>query len=258
MRRYLIPAAIALTGILGFCGISFAQCTGIPSANTVCAGPASGGAGQFSGRKLVPGDLPFTVPTAQTFVSGSGTYVPTSPAVRYIRVTMVAGGGGGGGAGSGTAGGNTSFADWTCIGGAPGAGPSGASGGVGGGGGGAPAPDGTGTLIDRQSGGNGQNGLANSSSGVVTLPVRGGSNSFGSQPAAGGGGFSGIATIATVGTPGSGGAGESISFYMTAAQIGAGKAWVVGAAGNGGASNPNVSVGGPGSAGKIRVEEFYN
>lgn len=34
-----------------------AQCSGTPSANTICAGPPSGGAGQFRARALVPSDL---------------------------------------------------------------------------------------------------------------------------------------------------------------------------------------------------------
>lgn len=48
----------------------------------------------------MPGDLagalPSGMPTVQRFASGSGTYVPTSLAVTWIRVRMVAGGGGGG------------------------------------------------------------------------------------------------------------------------------------------------------------------
>ncbi|MFN6037882.1 MAG: hypothetical protein ACK452_05395 [Bacteroidota bacterium] len=73
-------------------------------------------------------------PTIQTFTNGSGTY-NTPTGVKYIKVRMV--GGGGGGAGSGTSsgiptnGGNTTFGTslLTALGGNPGQGSNGGSGG---------------------------------------------------------------------------------------------------------------------------------
>ncbi len=61
-------------------------------------------------------------PTVQKFTSGSGTYTPTSSAVKWIRVRMVGGGGGAGAAGNGGAGGATTFGTslLTCNGGAGG------------------------------------------------------------------------------------------------------------------------------------------
>ena len=55
---------------------------------------------------------------------------------------------------------------------------------------------------------------------------------------------------------GSGGAaGETVEFWMTAAQIGASQTYSVGTGGNGGAAGG--AAGGAGGSGIIIVEEFY-
>jgi hypothetical protein len=98
-------------------------------------------------------------PTVQRFTSGSGTYTPTSGAVRG-RVRMC--GSGGGGAAdvtkNGSGGNTTTFGSWTALGG--GGGTVNTAGGSGGSGG----SNGTGTLVTRLAGGSGtgSNGLGGS------------------------------------------------------------------------------------------------
>lgn len=257
MRRYLIPAAIALTGIFGFGGISWAQCTGIPSANTVCAGPASGGAGQFSGRKLVPGDLPAGIsgaPTFQTFTTGSGTYTPTSPTVTWIKVTMAGGGGAGGGASQGGAGAVTSFGGWTANGGTGGAGPGNTTGGIHGNGG-SGGTDGAGSAVDRIAGGQGSDGANNSNPATVWgQPTAGtGYSAYGGAVGKGGAGGS---NVQSVGTAGSGGGAETVIFVMVAPFDGL--TWIVGAGGTAAGGSAAVGAGNAGGSGRIRVEEHSN
>lgn len=210
----------------------------------------------------MPGDLA-GIPgqfTVQQFTSGSGTYVPTSPLVTWIKVRMIGGGSGGGG----SAAGNTTFGGWVALGGGASTGPSGSGGGAGATGGGSagatlgtPGTDGVGTRIDRVPGGDGLQGSNNQSASTVSISMRGGIGSYGSQPAPGSGGFGALALVPTVGGGGSGAAGETVWFMMTAAQIGAGIPWSIGAASQGTAGSPNLTAGGAGADGRITIEEYY-
>lgn len=205
---------------------------------------------------------PGVAPTVQRFTAGGPlTYTPTTGMTR-IRVRMCSGGGPGGytGTGGGAVGGTTSFELWTCIGGSPGVNGSGShQGGIGGTGG----VDGTGLRIVRFPGGGG----CSAPSGTTGPGGQGGNNPFGGgglgnigagngQPgatntgagggAAGGGGNQ---------NGGGGGAGEYVEFWMTAAQIGVGVSYTVGA---GGIASGTGVAGGNGAAGIIIIEEFYD
>jgi hypothetical protein len=212
-----------------------------------------------SGNWRVRQYISFRIPTVQIFLSGSGTYTPTSTNIRYIKVKMVAGGGGGGGAtaNSGAAGVASSFDTWTVDFGS--GGNSSTTRGAGGSGG----TDGTGTLIARI---NGQDGGAGGDSGLPIAPD-GGSTCFGpgargtvssssGQNAfanSGGGGSSGISS----GNSGSGGGGgECVEFTMTYASVASGVSYEVGTGGAGGAAGGQA--GGDGGSGRIVVEEFYD
>jgi hypothetical protein len=203
------------------------------------------------------------VATVQRFTSGSGTYTPPA-GLRYVRVRMLAGGGGGGAiaTNAGVTGTTSSFSTWTAIGGTGGAAAAGA--GAAGGAGGTGGTDGTGTLIVRLRGGQG----SGTASGAV-LSSSGGSTALGGgapavQNDAGG---AGIAAYANSGGGGSGGVdggvgagaggggGEYVEFLMTAAQIGASVAYVVGPGGAGGAAG--TQAGGNGGSGVIIVDEYY-
>jgi hypothetical protein len=210
-----------------------------------------------------------TAPTRTIKTTGSGTY--TIPAgCQRVRVRM-SGGGGGGGAkitNSGSQGGTTSFESWTCIGGLGGTAGDNATriGGAGGTGG----ATGTGTLVYRCDGGGGASGGASGTAGVGPAAGNGGSNPFGgagigsgnnsstaggagsaNTGAGGGGANGGTGASSACG----GGAGEYLEFWMTAAQIGAGVSYAVGAAG---AKGPvGTTAGGDGAAGVIIIEEFY-
>jgi hypothetical protein len=198
------------------------------------------------------------VPTVQRFTSGTGaTYTPAA-GVSYIRVRMV-GGGGGGGARATNAGGNggtTSFGSWTAIGGTGGQ-PQGDN--TSGGGGGSGGADGTGTLVARLSGADGQR----SANFNPTTGSSGGSSVFGGAGAlrdrttggsakanTGSGGAGGGQTDATFG--GGGGAGEYVEFFVTSPSA---TTYSVGTAGSAGAAG--TTAGGSGAAGIIIVEEYY-
>jgi hypothetical protein len=58
MDNRSVVVALALLALLAFGGEAQAQCSGQPGANTVCAGPGSGGAGLPGFRALVPADIP--------------------------------------------------------------------------------------------------------------------------------------------------------------------------------------------------------
>lgn len=214
-----------------------------------------------SGWRMEFYDRSARVPTVQRFTSGTAaTYTPTA-STRYIKVRMVGGGGGGAGqtANNGGNGTTSSFGTWTAIFGNGGvvflAGGVGGTGGV----------DGTGTLIARFSGQDGQYGINGAGYGggggnsvfggaapwraaAVAAGIAGKANT-----GSGGGGGQGAAAA---NGGGGGGAGEYVEFYMTAAQIGASQTYTVGALGAGGAAG--TTAGGNGAAGIIIVEEFSN
>jgi hypothetical protein len=82
--RKLILASVAVAALLGHTDYAQAQCSGQPSANTICAGPASGGAGLPSFRASVTGDLPATVGTVK---SVAATVPPTFLTVTGSPIT---------------------------------------------------------------------------------------------------------------------------------------------------------------------------
>ena len=197
-------------------------------------------------------------PTSQIFLSGSGTYTPTSPSILYIELEMVGGGGGAGagaGAGAGGTGGNTTFGTIIATGGAGGSGAAGGS--LGGVASGVPS---TGAFTI--SGGTG--GVGGSSG--ATMPDTGGPG--GSSPFGGAGNTSNISAAVANAKPnsGSGGGGQYVSGTGLNAGSGGGagayvKAFIspavsvsyaVGAAGSsGGGAN------GTGGSGIIIIREYY-
>lgn len=192
------------------------------------------------------------LPTVQSFLSGSGTCVPTA-GTRYWRVRLQAGGGGGNAfvTNNGVNGGDSNFGAWTAIHGNGGtiAGPGGA-GGTGG-------ANGTGTLIARLAGGNGGTGVSSSHGG------NGGNSPFGGAGVSTAGanavaakantGSGGGAAGSNTGNSGGGGAGEYVEFLVNNPPA-AGVAYTVGVAGAGGAAG--TFAGGNGAIGVILVEEF--
>ncbi len=206
-----------------------------------------------------------TAPTVTKKTSGSGTYTPPSGLVR-IRVRMIGAGGGGGAQvvnAPATNGGDTTFENWQAKGGSLGV-AGGASAGGNNGGGVTPGTDGTGTLIVRVPG----SGGASAINGATAQPSWGGmAGVMGSETVrslsattgqAGGtntgSGGSGGGTTGTAFGQGGGG-GEYAEFYMTAAQVGAGVSYSVGAAGTGGTAG--TIAGGNGGSGLLVIEEFY-
>lgn len=205
-----------------------------------------------------------TLPTVQTFLSGSGTY--TTPAnCLWIEVEIVGGGGGGGGSGtggtggSGGTGGNSSFNTFTANGGVGGGnGASTANGGVGGsassGSMNIQGTQGTFTLAPGVSqimvGGNG------GGSAFFCGGAPGNSTTGSSAPTNTGGGGGGGGTTAGV-CPGSGGGGGgSCRGYINTPS--ATYSYVVGAAGTAGIAGTSGNVGGAGGSGFVLVREYYN
>jgi hypothetical protein len=207
-------------------------------------------------------------PTAQTFLSGSGTYTrPTSPTPLYIRVRAAGGGGGGAGGGtvlgtSGSAGGNTTFGTSliSCTGGGGGI----FNDGVGGTGG--TASLGSGPIGIALSGGNGGGGAGTSVNADIPSG-HGGNTAFGGAGMSnnsagtsgatntGSGGGGGSTGGLGVNSGGGGAAGGFVDALITSPA--ATYTYAVGAAGtfgNGGTSGGN---GGSGGSGVIIVEEFY-
>jgi hypothetical protein len=58
MRRFYFSFLAAIALALALAAPAMAQCTGVPNANTVCAGPTSGGAGFPGFRAVVAADIP--------------------------------------------------------------------------------------------------------------------------------------------------------------------------------------------------------
>lgn len=198
------------------------------------------------------------VPSIQRILSGAGTYVP-AVGTKYTRFKMLAAGGGGGAAttNNGSAGSNTTLESWVATGG--GGGLVAGNGGAGGTGG----ANGTGTLVHRQAGASGNNGGTSSSSsfagGAAHAGIFGGSsilrnNSAQAAPANSGAGGSG-AWPNNGGIGGAGGNGEYVEFIMTAAQMGAGVSYSVGALGAGGAAGG--TAGSSGGSGLLIGEDCF-
>lgn len=205
-----------------------------------------------------------TTPTTQVFLSGSGTYTPTSANVRYIAVRILGGGGGGGGgqnATPGTTGGNSTFGgSLTASGGVGGALGSAGAGGAAAGGysnspgssGGPPTPPGTAYNAWGGQGGSSQLG----GGGAPSIGSATGSAGATSTGAGGGGGGATNGTLT-----GSGGAGGGAGGCVLAIGVATTYAYSVGAGGAGaaGASSSSSSggAGGSGAAGKIEIIEYY-
>lgn len=242
---------------------------------------ANGTAGYFlksNGTTLAPSwaALPSaTVPTVQTFTTGSGTY--TTPAnVLYIRVRMVGGGGGGGGSGTalgsaGGTGGTSTFGTTllSCVGGSGGA-VIGGNGNTGGGAGGT-ASLGSGPIGSAITGGGGGGISIIGSSNAPGPGGIGGSSYLGGAGA--GLGYS-IAGGAGVTNTGGGGAGGPTGLTLTSASGGGGGAggyvdaiisspsatysYAVGAGGSAGGAGTTGYGGGAGGSGYIEVTEYYS
>lgn len=209
-------------------------------------------------------------PTVQTKTSGTAaTYTPTAGMVRIIGIMTGPGGGGGARAtNAGNFGGNGAgvealFADWHADFG-DGGGTAGAAAGLGGSGG----ADGTGTLILRVSGGDGNPGFVSTVANVNPPGANGGSNPLGGAGRGGaaaagsnakantGGGGGGGGGVSTSSSGSGGGAGELVVFMMTAAQVGASKTYTLPVGGTGGAGGG--VAGGDGGNAAITIIELYS
>jgi len=208
------------------------------------------------------------VTTVQVKTSGSGTYTPTSSAVKLIKVRMVGGGAGGAGGGSssatsGSAGNNTTFDSLTAFGGTLGTwgGPGGA--------GGTTTFSGTGFAIVGGTGGGGDH-YSN-----AALDIGGGGGHGGGSPFSGGGGngqpgAGGLAAATNSGAGGGGGgaassggtqmkggAGGGAGGYIEAWMAPGSYAWSVAASSSGGSAGTAGGPGGAGASGIIIIEEYY-
>lgn len=211
-----------------------------------------------------------TLPTIQTFTSGSGTY--TTPAnCRYIKIKMVGGGGGGSGsatsAGNGGGGGNggaTTFGSSLLI----------ANGGTGAAGAGLASGAGGSTTVNSPAIGKGwtgaQGNTGNQSGGSYVNGGSGGSSFFGgagygavaqgtggtaqANTGSGGGGAGGPAS-ASAQSGGGGGAGGFIEAIITSPS--STYSYAVGSSGSAGSAGTSGAAGGAGAAGIIIVEEYY-
>lgn len=204
-----------------------------------------------------------TLPTRQTFTSGSGTYTTPANCLR-ISVRMVGGGGGGGangGAGISSAGGGgqTIFNSIIANGGVAGNATSTAAGGAGGLGGTA----GAGTASYRTSGEVGGQGLpvaasfatAFGNTGGSSLLGKGGNISSGIAVGPGGGGGGAANVSSTFANAGGGGGGEYVELNINTPA--ATYAYTVGPAGTAGGAGAGGNAGAIGSTGVIIVDEYY-
>jgi hypothetical protein len=205
-----------------------------------------------------------TLPTRQTFTSGSGTYNRPANCL-YIVVKLVGGGGGGGGSGTsgagvGGTGGTTSFSTLSATGGVGGSGASITSnaGGTGG------SASGGSINLSGQPGG----GSFNEVLSTVYGGIGGGSAFFGGGstnnlitgaggPAVtntGGGGGGAAMISGNAGASGGGGGGSCEGIILSPAAT---YSYAVGAAGAAGTAGTSGSAGGVGAAGMIIVDEYY-
>jgi hypothetical protein len=201
-----------------------------------------------------------TLPTTQSFTSGTSATYTTPSNVLWIEVEMIGGGGGGQGSGTspgtGTAGGASSFVcgatTFTANGGS--------SGGTGSGAGGTA----TGGYLN-QDGGQGGNlsGLANQWGGTGGNGAYGGGGRSGQPNLSAGGaaatnsgaGGGGAGDGATVNSGAGGGAGAFLKGIINSPP--ATCTYSVGTAGTGGAAGTSGAAGGNGAAGRIAVIEHY-
>lgn len=210
-----------------------------------------------------------TLPTRQTFTSGTAATYTTPTNCLYIKVQIQGGGGGGGsnGSGSPTAGGNggtTSFNSITAVGGTGG----GSNNGLGSGGGGAGGTGGSGSTLFRVAGqtGGGTPSMSNYTASTQILNSLGGSSQLGRGSAAtnagsvvsaptgygAGGGGAGTGAPQTFGIGSGGGGGEYAEFYIDSPS--STYTYTVGAAGSAGSGTNNGIAG---SVGIIIVDEYY-
>jgi len=203
-------------------------------------------------------------PTAQKFLSGSGTYT-TPSGVQWIKVLAVGGGGGGGGsnatAGNGGNGGNTTFGtSLITSGGGVGGFTGGSSNGYGGAGGTATLA--AGPLGYAVNGGYGVPASTVTGSGQGAASCLGGAgsgsgnntNQVGIAGATNTGGGGGGAEGSTANAAG-GGSGACIEAVISTPA--ATYAYAVGAAGTGGTAGTTGFAGGAGGSGIIVVTEYY-
>lgn len=203
-----------------------------------------------------------TLPTVQTFLSGSGTWTSPSANVRWIRVRLIGGGGGGAGSGTGSpgtggTGGDSTFNTTSCVGG--------------GGTGGNPTTDNAG-VGGSSSGGSILNITGGYGGGASAVAQSGGIGGSGYYGGAGAGGRPGAADPGLAGRTNTGGGGGGAS-TGTNVEAGGGAggycetiitspaasyAYAVGAAGAAGTAGTAGAAGGAGGSGQVVVEEHYN
>jgi hypothetical protein len=217
---------------------------------------------------LLAEDLTTTAPTLQIFTSGSGTY--TTPAgVKWIRVSMVAGGGGGGGGGTGspgtgTNGGNTTFGSSLLVANGGVGGPNSTAGGALGAGVTGIGPGAVGVALGGGSTPGASSGACGFGSGAAgaASPFGGAGGGAPNGPGAAasrntGSGGGGGGTASGTGQVGDGGgAGEYVEAII--ASPAASYSYAVAAGGSAGAAGTNGYAGGPGGSGLIIVEEHYS
>lgn len=211
-----------------------------------------------------------TLPTVQTFTSGTAATYTTPANCLWIEVYMVGGGGGGAGAQSGSstvvgsAGGTSTFNSVNAVGGSAGPGLAG----TGFSGGGAGGAGGTGTATQRYPGSPGGEGSSSTATakasgfGGASGLFGGGGAGSGTSPAAGvagatnsgSGGSGAINNSGANNNNGSGGGGGE-GVYLLINSPAATYSYTVGASGGGGGATSN---GGAGAAGQIQVIEHYN
>lgn len=213
-----------------------------------------------------------TLPTVQTFTSGTAATYTTPAGCLWLEVSIIGGGGGGGGSGTGSTaggtGGTSTFNSINAIGGSGGAAGIAAgtvfAGGLGG-------TAGTGTATQRAPGSAGNNGEGGVSG---TLNAGGGNgglaHGFGSggrgavsnaSPGSagvgfgGGGGGGGTGAAAGVSAGGGGGGGEVA--YVVIGGPSSTYTYTIGAVGSAGGAGTSGNAGGAGAAGYIQVIEHY-
>lgn len=213
-----------------------------------------------------------TLPTSQTFTSGTNATYTTPANALWLEVWEVGGGGGGGGIGtsgasSGGTGGTTSFNSITVVGGTGGS----SNNGIGSGTGGPGGTGGTGGAITRVHGqqGGGNPSTTNYPSASQVMGPSGGNSCLGfgapmnnaGAGAAGvgfgaGGEGSGTGAPQTLAPADGGGGGECAFFIINSPSTT--YTYSVGPAGSAGGAGASGSGGGAGTGGYIQVIEHYN